>query len=149
MCSNINGMVKNHNLCWQPCNTLENNSSFVFFLFSWLHLWHMEVPRLGVEPESRLWAYTTATAVLDLSCICALCHSSPQRWIFNPMSEARDWTPMLTDAVLGSKPAEPQWKLLGFKSLRSKSSPLLFQKRLLKEEYICPSCIVKILQIFP
>ena len=29
--------------------------SFSFF-FSWLHLWHTEVPRLGVEPELRLWS---------------------------------------------------------------------------------------------
>ena len=27
-----------------------------------LHLWHMEVPRLGVKPELGLPAYTTATA---------------------------------------------------------------------------------------
>ena len=39
---------------------------FVFYLF-WLHLWHIEVPRLGVEFELQLLAYTTATAVPDLS----------------------------------------------------------------------------------
>ena len=37
-----------------------------FFLFFWLHLWHMEVPRAAAE------AYTTATAMLDPSCICNL-----------------------------------------------------------------------------
>ena len=30
-----------------------------------LHLWHMEVPRLGVESELQLPAYTTATATRD------------------------------------------------------------------------------------
>ena len=29
------------------------------------HLWHMEVPRLGVESELQLPAYTTATAMQD------------------------------------------------------------------------------------
>ena len=33
----------------------------------------MEVPRLGVEPELQLLAYTTATAMLDPSHICDLC----------------------------------------------------------------------------
>ena len=37
------------------------------FLFVFLgpHLWHMEVPRLGVESELQLLAYTTATAMPD------------------------------------------------------------------------------------
>ena len=38
----------------------------------------MEVPRLGVESELQLLAYTTATAMLDLSCVCDLHHSSQQ-----------------------------------------------------------------------
>ena len=29
----------------------------IFFLFSGLHLWHIEVPRLGVEAEIQLLAY--------------------------------------------------------------------------------------------
>ena len=33
---------------------------------------HMEVPGLGVELELQLLAYTTATAMLDLSCLCDL-----------------------------------------------------------------------------
>ena len=37
-----------------------------------VHLWQMEVPRLGVESELQLLAYATATAILDLSCICDL-----------------------------------------------------------------------------
>ena len=37
-----------------------------------LYLWHMEVPRLGVKSQLQLWAYTTATAMLDLSHICDL-----------------------------------------------------------------------------
>ena len=38
--------------------------------------WHMEVPRLGVELELKLPAYTTATAMLDRSHLCNLHHSS-------------------------------------------------------------------------
>ena len=57
----------------------------------------MEVPRLGVESELQLPAYTTATATLDQSCICDLHHSSWQRRIFNPQSEARDQTHVLMD----------------------------------------------------
>ena len=35
---------------------------FVFFCFLGLPPWHMEVPRLEVELEPQLPAYTTATA---------------------------------------------------------------------------------------
>ena len=36
---------------------------FVFFCFLRLHPWYMEVPRLGVESELQLLAYSTATAM--------------------------------------------------------------------------------------
>ena len=49
-----------------------------------------EVPRLGLESELQLPTYTTATAMLDLSHVCNLHHSSWQHWIFNTLSEARD-----------------------------------------------------------
>ena len=51
----------------------------------------------GVESELHLPAYTTATAVQDLSCICQLHHSSPQGQIVNPLIEARDQTHILMD----------------------------------------------------
>ena len=50
----------------------------------------MEVPRLGVELELRLLAYTTDTATPDPSRVCELHHSSWQHQIFNPLREARD-----------------------------------------------------------
>ena len=62
----------------------------------------MEVPRLGVESELELLAYAIATAMPDPSCICDLCHSSQQHWIFNPLSEAKDRTHILMDPMLGS-----------------------------------------------
>ena len=63
-----------------------------FFSFLGLHPWHVEVPRLGVEWELQLLAYTTATAVGVPSRVCDLHHSSWQRQILNPLSEARDRT---------------------------------------------------------
>ena len=57
----------------------------------------MAVPRLGVELELQLLAYTTATAMLDPSHVCDLYHSSWQFWILNQMSGARDWTCVLMD----------------------------------------------------
>ena len=64
------------------------HDSAVFFLF--FLGWHMEVPRLRVEAELQLLAYTTTTAMPDPSHVCDLHHSSQQLQILNPMSEARD-----------------------------------------------------------
>ena len=57
----------------------------------------MEVPSLGVESPLQLPAYTTATVTQDLSHICDLYHSSRQRQILNPLSEAMDRTHVLMD----------------------------------------------------
>ena len=78
-----------------PVSDLEISSyvllfSYFLFVFLGLHPWPIEVPRLGVELEWQLLAYATDTAMLDLSLFCDLHHSSRQRWIFNPLSEARD-----------------------------------------------------------
>ena len=59
--------------------------------------WHMEIPRLGVESELPLPAYTTAATTPDLSHICDLRHSSQQHQILNQQREARDWTWILMD----------------------------------------------------
>ena len=63
-------------------------------------MWQMEVPRLGVEVELQLLAYTTVTVTPDPSLVCNLYHSSQQRWILNPLREARDWT---------QNPMVPRW----------------------------------------
>ena len=75
------------------------------------HLHRMEVPRLGVESELQLPAYTTARATPDLSRICDPCRSLCQRQILNPPSEAGDQTGILTDTLSGSSPTETQWEL--------------------------------------
>ena len=61
-----------------------------FFVFLGPYLRHMELPRIGVESELQLLVYPTATATPDLSYVCNLHHSSRQRWILNPLSEAKD-----------------------------------------------------------
>ena len=70
---------------------------FVCLHFLGLHLWHMEVPRLGVKSELQLPAYTKATAMWDLRRICDLHHISQPHQIPNPLSEARDRTRILMD----------------------------------------------------
>ena len=70
---------------------------FVYLLFLGPHPWLLEVPRLVVQPELQLLAYTTATATRDPSCICDLHHSSLEHWILNPLSEASDQTCVLMD----------------------------------------------------
>ena len=50
----------------------------------------MVVPRLEVESELQLLAYTTATAMQDQSRICNLHHSSQQHRIPNPLSKTRN-----------------------------------------------------------
>ena len=57
----------------------------------------MEGPRLGVEFELQLPAYTTGTAVQDPSRVCDLHHGLQQRQILDPRSEARDGTRIIMD----------------------------------------------------
>ena len=70
---------------------------FSFFFFLGPHLQLMEVPGLEVKSQLQLLAYTTATATQDPNHICDLHHSSPQRWILNPLREARDRTRIFMD----------------------------------------------------
>ena len=65
---------------------------FFFLVFLGPHPQHMEVPRPGVESELLLPACTTAKP--DLSRICDLHHIYWQRQILNPLSKARDQTPI-------------------------------------------------------
>ena len=65
---------------------------FIFVAFLGLHLWHMKVPRLGVETQLQVPAYARATEVWDTSHICNLDHSSQQSQILDPLNKARDQT---------------------------------------------------------
>ena len=64
--------------------------NFFFFVFLAPYPQHMKVPRLGVDSELQLLAYTTATAAPDPSRIFDLHHSLQQCQILNPLSKARD-----------------------------------------------------------
>ena len=68
-----------------------------FFSFLGPHPRHREVPRLGVQLELQLPAYTTATATRDPSLIYDLHQRSCQRQILNPPSEIRDQIHILMD----------------------------------------------------
>ena len=87
----------------------------------------MEVPGLGVESNLQLQAYTTAIATPDPSCICNLHHSLRQHGILNPLSEARDWTHILTLCqVLNSLSHQQELPLSFFFFLPSSLSFLSF-----------------------
>ena len=73
--------------------------SFGLFVSLGPYLRNVEVPRLGGPIGAVATSpYTRATATLDQSHVCNLYRSSWQRWILNPLSEARDRTHILMDA---------------------------------------------------
>ena len=94
---------------YKALSSAQKERAYSFFFFLGLHLQCMEVPRLGVELELQLPAYTTATAMPDLNHICDLHHSSWQHGILNPLSKARDPTCILMEI----KPTS-SWILVGF-----------------------------------
>ena len=49
-----------------PFSVVVQHPNFETFFFLWAHLWHTEIPGLGVESELQLPAYPTATATLDV-----------------------------------------------------------------------------------
>ena len=86
-------------LCWHK-STFKHSlfwKHFIYIVFLGLQLQRMEVSKVGVDLEPQLPSYTTATEIPDPSCICNLHHRSQQRWILNPLSEARDRTYVLMD----------------------------------------------------
>ena len=69
----------------------------LLFYFLRLQVWHIEVPRLGVESELQPPAYNTATATPGLSYVWDLHHSSWHWQIINTLNETRDQTFILMD----------------------------------------------------
>ena len=57
----------------------------------------MEDPRLGVEFELQLLAYTIALAMQGPSCICDLDDSSRQCQMLNPLNRAGEQSCVLMD----------------------------------------------------
>ena len=113
---------------------------FIFFVFLGPHLWHMEVPGLGVESELQLLAYTTATATPDLSPICNLHHSSRQHWILNPLSEGRNRTCTLMD----TSQLRFRWAMMGTPTLLFKLFPLEAVRIWMSSSFLFPCIIVYI-----
>ena len=110
-------MVVAFHCCWtQGASLFWTGFPLPWPLFFWggvclgLHSWHMEVPSLGGTSELQLWAYATATAMPDPSRTRDLHHSSRQRWILNPLSEARDW--MVTSGMLDKFVTAEPWREL-------------------------------------
>ena len=95
-------------VCLIPRSIFLTTELSCFVLFLGAHPWHMEVPRLGVKLKLERLAYTTATATQDPSRVCNLHHSSWQRQILKPLSEAKDWTCILMELKSGSLTSEPQ-----------------------------------------
>ena len=75
----------------QTCTLRDKMSVFCSVLF----LLYTAIPAAYGWSQAR--DYATATATGDPSHVCELHHSSWQRWILNPLSEARDWTHSLMD----------------------------------------------------
>ena len=103
-CSNVNSniiQVSDNSLYFFSC-FLKNYFFlflFLFLFFLWPHAWHMEVPKLGVESELQMQAYTTATRSKQ--------HLWPmlqlwQHWILNLLRKTRNQTCILMDTMLGS-----------------------------------------------
>ena len=67
------------------------------FCFLGPHPQYTEIPRVGGTSELHLPAYATATATRILSQVWDLHHSSRQRQMPDPLSEARDGTCILID----------------------------------------------------
>ena len=78
----------------------KGNFKFPFLggLFLGPYMRHMEVPRLGVEMELQLPAYTTVTAMPDPSHIYKLHQSTQQCWILNPLNGATDQMHVFMDS---------------------------------------------------
>ena len=88
------------------CYFLENVFILSSFFFFFGFCIFMTIPLTYWGSQARSWigavadGCTTATATPDLSRVYNLHHSSRQRWILNPLSEARDWTNILMDPSL-------------------------------------------------
>ena len=75
----------------QPDGMLAAGHGFVcLFCFLGLCLQDKEIPRLRVQSELHLLAFTSATAMQDPNHICDRHHSSQQYQIPHPLREARD-----------------------------------------------------------
>ena len=96
-----------------PGGNILNFSIFCVFFFAFLgpHMWHMEVPRLGVESELPLLAYTTATAMPDLrvSASYPAAHGNARSLMHGSRPGIKPGSSWIRVAFVSS---EPCWELL-------------------------------------
>ena len=144
---------KSHEVPTRLCWALPTSMALLFFFNLFLFFLgpyprHMEVRRLGVESEPQLWAYTTATATQDPSCIFSLYHSSQQCQL-NPLSKARDRTCVLMD----TSQVHYCWAMMGntllFFSLRPHFKTFLFLECACTHVYMCPHALVPLHSSLP
>ena len=98
-------------------STVEQSSSVgLFVCFLWLHLWQMEVPRLGVKLELQLPAYTTAMP--DVNHICAKSVNLHCSWHTRSLTHlvGPEIEPASSWILVGFVTAEPQeeFPIVGF-----------------------------------
>ena len=78
--------------------SMNNITTWLFFFFLIAFQGHTHGTwKFPGQGSNQSCSCRRATATPDLSCICDLHHSSRQRWILNPLIEARDWTCVLMD----------------------------------------------------
>ena len=89
-------------LLWHDSSGVGRGAGFFLFFpgLLRLHLWHMEVPRLGVESEPQLLAYTTTTAMPIRDAFATHTIAPGNARSFNPLREARDQTCIFTVGFL-------------------------------------------------
>ena len=95
-----------------------DQSSLFFFFFAFqgctCGIWRFPGwGQIGAVAASHSHSHSHSNVGSDPSRVCDLYHSSKQRWILNPLSEARDRTCVLMDAsqILS---AEPWWEFQPF-----------------------------------
>ena len=74
----------------QLVEIIHTHTHMYIYCFLGPHPGHMESPRLRVESELELQAYTIARETADLNRVFDLHHSSKQCQILHPLSEGRD-----------------------------------------------------------
>ena len=95
-------------------------SGAVDLVFCFVFLFLRATPAAYRSSQARGQIRTAATglyhsqATPNPSHICDLLNSFQQGWIFKPLSKAGDWTCIITETMLGSKPIEPQLKFLEY-----------------------------------
>ena len=99
-----------------PCETIWAWYLFVWIVFFFLFLFRTTpTAHRGSQARGRNRASVaglhTSAAIWDPSIVFDLHHTSQQHQIFNALSEARDGSHILANAMSGSKPSEPHREL--------------------------------------